>query len=646
MSSTNSSNSPGTMDSSTTSATKSATSSPYSPRNNTTTSNRHHRQQYPSSSYYHPLLALRHCSLPILIVGTSTATQTLAHSQNYPSLSQWFQSIVDHTMTTTSSSSTTSVPPIPFRSIQRTIHLDLFHQTKDTSSNNSNNNRISISVRFLDTEMMDSRQQKQPDTLLKAAAAATTSTTSTIHSGDTASTSTDLSMIQITDYLQNIHLTQCKQKQQQKLLLAGYQQQQQQLQSATTELSSSTTTTTNTTANHDDITSTTTSNNPSIDLITTLHKFTAMPDLSFMKQTRLVYDELTDFTTHEMFHCPLVILFVATTQEENTNNPTQTFQELLYNASHLPKAFLNGQFDPSDYTVGHGGAKRYMLLLHETNDHTTTTTFDEISIQKQLQSTFPSVDCTVLSMDTNNSNRNYKQLSSFILRMTRDGCIPALERRIVYLNAVVSNAKKGVKNVFKQFWRKPKTANTNPSSDTSTMGSSPFPTSFSSLLGTSTASFNTAASDYYNPTGSTHGGGTTTTLGHAASTTNPMSSPYGAVPYRCDTVESQARLLADSLFLIKDYETALSFYRLVRDDFKMDKAMVYYASIQEMIALCLYAMDNNCYNTTAATFPTSTSSKYSRDTHLAVENALYSYTRAADEEHQQQQQQNNTTTSR
>ena len=40
--------------------------------------------------------------------------------------------------------------------------------------------------------------------------------------------------------------------------------------------------------------------------------------------------------------------------------------------------------------------------------------------------------------------------------MVATGLVPAIERRIAHLNAAVSNAKKGVKNVIKSFWRKPK----------------------------------------------------------------------------------------------------------------------------------------------------------------------------------------------
>lgn len=40
---------------------------------------------------------------------------------------------------------------------------------------------------------------------------------------------------------------------------------------------------------------------------------------------------------------------------------------------------------------------------------------------------------------------------------------------------------------------------------------------------------------------------------------------------RYDRIESQIRLLADSAFLMRDYETAVSMYRMVRDDFKSDR---------------------------------------------------------------------------
>ena len=41
--------------------------------------------------------------------------------------------------------------------------------------------------------------------------------------------------------------------------------------------------------------------------------------------------------------------------------------------------------------------------------------------------------------------------------------------------------------------------------------------------------------------------------------------------FRFDRIESQIRLLADSAFLMRDYDTAISMYRMARDDFKSDR---------------------------------------------------------------------------
>ena len=41
--------------------------------------------------------------------------------------------------------------------------------------------------------------------------------------------------------------------------------------------------------------------------------------------------------------------------------------------------------------------------------------------------------------------------------------------------------------------------------------------------------------------------------------------------HRFDRIESQVRLLADSAFLMRDYSTAASMYRMARDDFRSDR---------------------------------------------------------------------------
>jgi hypothetical protein len=59
------------------------------------------------------------------------------------------------------------------------------------------------------------------------------------------------------------------------------------------------------------------------------------------------------------------------------------------------------------------------------------------------------------------------------------------------------------------------------------------------------------------------------------------------VRYKFDRPEIQTLYLADLSFVLKDYETAASMYRLVRDDFKADKSTLHYAHVTLMMAACL-----------------------------------------------------------
>lgn len=86
---------------------------------------------------------------------------------------------------------------------------------------------------------------------------------------------------------------------------------------------------------------------------------------------------------------------------------------------------------------------------------------------------------------------------------------------IIPFSLQVSDNRKGMKNVLNRFWRKPREES-------------------EGIAG-----------------GSTRG--------------------FGGVKYRSDKIESQILLLADTSFIVKDYETAASMYRLVRDDYKSDK---------------------------------------------------------------------------
>ena len=154
-------------------------------------------------------------------------------------------------------------------------------------------------------------------------------------------------------------------------------------------------------------------------------------------------------------------------------------------------------------------------------------------------------------------------LRQYLANLITLSLLPALEQRVTKLNTIVSERKKGVRNVLKSFWRTGKSKD-EPSS--------------------------------------------------ASTVAAPVSEE---VPYRYDSIENQTRLLADTLFLLTDYEGALLTYRLIKDDFKQDKAHAQYGSVQEMMALCLFLTD---------------SYSRSREIFSHIETALLSYCRAATEE--------------
>ena len=63
--------------------------------------------------------------------------------------------------------------------------------------------------------------------------------------------------------------------------------------------------------------------------------------------------------------------------------------------------------------------------------------------------------------------------------------------------------------------------------------------------------------------------------------------------YTCTALESQIRLFADLAFMLKDYDLALTHYRMVSADYKADNAMKNYAATLEMIGVCLYFLNGS-----------------------------------------------------
>ena len=302
------------------------------------------------------------------------------------------------------------------------------------------------------------------------------------------------------------------------------------------------------------------------------YNLTSPLDIPWLQRYRHALDESTRDLPHDYAACPPLILLVCSTQEVEA--PEEVFQE-LYNSPHvLPTPFKNGLFDASS-------VRHEVLVLHDAVDGPQS--LEESMLRQSLQSRFGS-NAAVLRINSvlpgtakalaeqektdlwggNGKKGNCLSVNDRVLlrryfqKLVTTSLLPALERRIADLNAVVSERKKGVRNLVKSFWRKPKEEG---------------------LLQESHTDF--------------------------------------SVKYRYDSIESQTRLLADTLFMMQDYESALSTYRLIRDDYKSDKALTHYANVQEMMAICMYHLDPFLR---------------AKEIFSCLETALLSYTRAAEEE--------------
>lgn len=251
------------------------------------------------------------------------------------------------------------------------------------------------------------------------------------------------------------------------------------------------------------------------------------------------------------------------------SNPRHCFEELAA-ARNLPPPFLQGLYDPN--------VPKFYVVVHDVVE-ADGTSIDPDAILLGLQ--LPPLASAVLRLNSLPAERANVQnaalyttarlhappfqsmvaisstigatdvlggllssddvvrVRSFVRDFGLRVVLTALEARIFQLNEIVSAMKKGVRNVFKSWLRKPKDLSTRASGANAVGG------------------------------GSAGGAGTT------------------AVTYRCDSIEAQTRLLADTAFLVRDYDLALQTYRLVRDDYKADKSTLHGANANEMIALCL-----------------------------------------------------------
>jgi hypothetical protein len=331
-------------------------------------------------------------------------------------------------------------------------------------------------------------------------------------------------------------------------------------------------------------------------------------------------NQQTSHQRYSMMHCPPVVLYVATSGEGTGGLETLLAMDDTQ-TKHLPEEFRNGMFD-------FGSMRKQFLILHDEQDTEVAGvasgegSFDEARVLQEMRLRFGPGCTAVARVNTSNpddganpqeeedaiwdecltpdtpkshlgfttnvhkirgsflSSRDKLSLRRFISHMTTTVVIPTIERRIYELNVEVTNHKKGVKNVFKSFWRKPK-----------------------DLTGLSS---------------SVHGGATPIQSNHK----NKVEGNNGpnAIPYTYDSIESQTRLLADTLFLIRDYEGALGMYRLVKDDYKHDQNLLHNASAHEMMAISMHLTD------------LSTGYRNTREIVQCIDTAFSLYSNAAEEE--------------
>nr|CCA15382.1 conserved hypothetical protein [Albugo laibachii Nc14] len=280
---------------------------------------------------------------------------------------------------------------------------------------------------------------------------------------------------------------------------------------------------------------------------------------------------------------PIAMLLVVSSSE---SNPRHSFEE-LGSIKNLPPIFLQGLYDPN--------ISKYHLVVHDCREaEGTSIDPDAIYQNLRLPNAYGSVlrfnssrafsegidtKDSIVPLGSRASNRLGSQslgfqgiditgraltkedtviLNAFVHKFGLQFVLPNLEARIFQLNEVVSSMKKGVKNVFKSWLRKPKELSSRTASFTSSLGS--------------------------------NGG-------------KSISDPTLAgrnVTYRFDSIEAQTRLLADTAFMLGDYDLALQTYRLVRDDYKSDRSVFHCANANEMIALCLLLSKGSPMQTTNA----------------------------------------------
>ena len=290
---------------------------------------------------------------------------------------------------------------------------------------------------------------------------------------------------------------------------------------------------------------------------------TAPPPTAWGPRTEQTVLRSMAFSEFEMLSHPVVLLTVVATTDVD---PVACMQELA-SVHHTPSCLSSGQYDADS-------VQRVYLLVHDTYSAADVDPRKELA---KMQQHFPAQHLKYLALNsqppempnlqqpdiwslhtvplffphlapqadphdpaaaipTNPINHqpvlgcrlimeDFVALREFCMSLFHQEILPCLERRIGNLSKIVADARKGVKNVLKSFWRKPR-------EDSPTRGGAV------------------------------------------------------GVRYRADRIEAQILLLADTCFIIKDYDTAMAMYKLVKEDFKADKSTLHLAHATLMAALC------------------------------------------------------------
>lgn len=274
----------------------------------------------------------------------------------------------------------------------------------------------------------------------------------------------------------------------------------------------------------------------------------------------------------DMFDQPLSVLLVATT-EDNKGQPVPALEKLSkgtqltipfkskqYDTNKIPRFFMllhdNGRHGggvEADKKFAKVQAKFrkpscYFLRLNSRLAKNQTTQHAHLwrglsSLEHRQQRHSGSKDAAEAAAVARNNcaqpiiggrldKNDLKRIQEFTRTFARNSFLPQIEIRVLGLSAEVDKAKKGLLKKVMNWWNKPNKEFT-------------------------------------------------------------ASTGGGNIRYPCESLESKIRLLADCAFMLRDYVLAHSYYKMVKDDFKHDKAWGHHAAVLEMCAMSLFMSDTN-----------------------------------------------------